>query len=93
MECRSACSTPRSPEWAGGSLTWTASQPLRRGAGWLLGYRVTYPLDGRQHASEAIVAVVGTARKKPALLFARIPDTRAELYRDLNMLFWTLRPI
>ncbi|MGI5486156.1 hypothetical protein [Microtetraspora malaysiensis] len=77
----------------GGSLAWTASQPLRRGTGWLLGYRVTYRIDGRTHASEAIVAVVGTGRNKPALLFATVPDTTQELYRDLNMLFWTLRPI
>ncbi|WP_433223175.1 hypothetical protein [Microtetraspora malaysiensis] len=77
----------------GGSLDWTASQPLRRGSGWLLGYRVTYRIDGRRHVSEAIVAVVGTGRTKPALLFATVPDTRQELYRDLNMLFWTLRPM
>ncbi|MFF4775597.1 hypothetical protein ACFY05_22345 [Microtetraspora fusca] len=77
----------------GGSLDWTASEPLRRGTGWLLGYRVTYRIDGRRHASEAIVAVVGTGGKKPALLFATVPDTRQELYRDLNMLFWTLRPM
>ncbi|MCC5579823.1 hypothetical protein IMZ11_29780 [Microtetraspora sp. AC03309] len=92
----------------GGTLTWTASQPLRRGMGWLLGYRLTYLVDGRRHSSEAIVAVVGTSGtsgtsgmsgtggrsgKKPALLFATVPDTRAELYHDLNMLFWTLRPM
>ncbi|WP_067180900.1 hypothetical protein [Microtetraspora niveoalba] len=90
----------------GASLAWTASQPLRRGSGWLLGYRVTYRVGGRGHTSEAIVAVVGTsgtksaangggsgAGKKPALLFATVPDTHPGLYRDLNMLVWTLRPM
>lgn len=75
-----------------GKLTWTASQPLRRGMGWLLGYKFSYLVDGKKHSSQAIVAVVGTGKKKPAMLFATVPDDRKELLRDLNMLFWTISP-
>ncbi|WP_214109973.1 hypothetical protein [Acrocarpospora catenulata] len=78
---------------AGSTLKWTASQPLRYGTGWLLAYRVTYEVDGEERTSDAIVALVDTGRSKPAMLFATVPDTRDELRRDLNMLFWTLRPI
>ncbi|WP_433499921.1 hypothetical protein ACQP1K_06275 [Sphaerimonospora sp. CA-214678] len=77
----------------GAKLTWTASQPVRRGMGWLLGYRVRYVIDGEQRSSQAIVAIVGTGRSKPAMLFATVPDDRAERYRDLNMLAWTISPI
>ncbi|MEZ0075030.1 hypothetical protein [Planotetraspora sp. GP83] len=77
----------------GGKLTWTASQPVRRGMGWLLGYKVSYVSGGVKHSSQAIVAVVGTGRTRPAMLFATVPDDRKELLHDLNMLFWTARPI
>ncbi len=76
-----------------GKLTWTASQPLRRGVGWLLGYKFSYRVGGEKHSSQAIVAVVGSGRKKPAMLFATVPDNRGELFRDLNMLYWTVTPI
>jgi hypothetical protein len=76
-----------------GRLTWTASQPLRRGMGWLLGYKFSYLVGGKKHSSQAIVAVVGSGKKKPAMLFATVPDDREELFRDLNMLSWTISPI
>ncbi|GAA0396620.1 hypothetical protein Acor_49450 [Acrocarpospora corrugata] len=77
----------------GSTLRWTASQPLRYGNGWLLGYRVTYQVEGEKRTSDAIVALVDADRDKPAMLFASIPGTMTELRRDLNMLFWTLRPL
>ncbi|GIH28885.1 hypothetical protein Aph01nite_71950 [Acrocarpospora phusangensis] len=77
----------------GATLRWTASQPVRYGTGWLLGYRVTYQAEGEKRTSEAIVALVDTGRAKPAMLFASIPGDREELHRDLNMLVWTLRPL
>ncbi|GAA0404001.1 hypothetical protein GCM10009530_65030 [Microbispora corallina] len=77
----------------GAKVTWTASQPVRRGMGWLLGYKATYRIDGEKHSAQAFVMVVGTGRTKPALLFATVPDDREELYRDLDMLSWTVTPI
>lgn len=77
----------------GAKLTWTASQPVRRGMGWLLGYRIRYVIDGERRSSQAIVAIVNSGRSKPAMLFATVPDDRAERYRDLNMLAWTISPI
>jgi hypothetical protein len=74
-------------------FTWTASQPVRSGTGWMLGYKVSYLVEGERRSSQAIVAVIGTGRDKPAMLFATVPDTRKELFRDLNMLYWTVRPI
>jgi hypothetical protein len=74
-------------------LTWTASQPLRSGFGWLLAYKVSYLVDGKKHSSQAIVALVSTGKKKPALLFATVADSRDTLYRDLNSLFWTVRRV
>jgi hypothetical protein len=74
-------------------FSWTVSQRTRYGVGWMLGYKLTYRLDGKKHTSQSYVMVVATGREKPAMLFATVPDTRAALYRDLNMLFWTARPI
>jgi hypothetical protein len=74
-------------------LTWTASQPLRSGFGWLVGYKVSYVVGGKTHSSQAIVALVSAGKKKPAMLFATVPDTRKTLYRDLNTLFWTVRRV
>ncbi|GAA0981899.1 hypothetical protein GCM10009555_050830 [Acrocarpospora macrocephala] len=77
----------------GSTLRWTASQPVRYGNGWLLGYRVTYQVEGEKRTSEAIVALVETGGNKPAMLFASVPGTKPELHHDLNMLVWTLRPL
>ncbi|MEO3812963.1 hypothetical protein ABGB17_28510 [Sphaerisporangium sp. B11E5] len=78
---------------AGATFTWTASQRARYGVGWMLGYKLTYRVNGKKHTSQTYVMVIATGRAKPAMLFATVPDTRAALYRDLNMLFWTVRPI
>lgn len=76
----------------GSKFAWTVSQQARYNLGWLLGYKVTYVRDGRKHSSQAYVMVVSTSvAKKPAFLFANVPDTRKPLLRDLNMLFWTAR--
>jgi hypothetical protein len=77
---------------AGSKFTWTASQQTRYGVGWMLGYKVSYLSGGKKHSSQAYVILVSTARKKPAMLFASVPDTRKALYYDLNMLYWTIRP-
>ncbi|MEW9527222.1 hypothetical protein [Microbispora sp. NPDC049125] len=74
-------------------ITWTASVPLRRGMGWLLGYKASYRIGAKKHSSQAFVMVAGAGKRKPALLFASVPDSRSELYRDLDMLFWTLSPL
>lgn len=67
-------------------LVWTASQPLPGGKGWVLGYRVSYQVQGKTHTSQAIVVVADTGKKKPGLLFATVPDTRKDQYRDLATL-------
>ncbi|MFC6085488.1 hypothetical protein [Sphaerisporangium aureirubrum] len=74
-------------------FNWTVSQRTRYGVGWMLGYKLTYRVDGKKHTSQSYVMVVATGRAKPAMLFATVPDTRPALYRDLNMLFWAVRPI
>ncbi len=78
---------------AGAKFTWTVSQAARYNLGWLVGYKVTYVQGGKKHTSQAYVMVISTAKKKPGMLFANIPDTHKTLYRDLNMLFWTARSI
>ncbi|WP_405144928.1 hypothetical protein OG589_44050 [Sphaerisporangium sp. NBC_01403] len=78
---------------AGSKFTWTVSQRARYNLGWVLGYKVSYVQGGKKHSSQAYVMVISTAKKKPAMLFASVPDTRAALYHDLNMLFWTARAI
>ncbi len=74
-------------------LTWTGSQPLPGTGqlGWLLEYQLDYNVNGVKHSSEAIVAVVRTAKKKPGVLFATVPDSRQTQYRDLATLLKTVR--
>jgi hypothetical protein len=78
---------------AGSTFTWTVSQQARYNLGWVLGYKVSYVSGGKKHSSQAYVVVISTAKKKPAMLFASVPDTRKPLFHDLNMLFWTVRAI
>ncbi|MEV6983929.1 hypothetical protein AB0M95_22095 [Sphaerisporangium sp. NPDC051017] len=78
---------------AGSRFAWTVSQKARYNLGWLLGYKVTYVAGGKKHTSQAYVMVVATGKKKPAVLFASVPDTSKALYYDLNMLFWTTRAL
>lgn len=73
-------------------VTWTGSQPLERGRGWVLGYRVDYEVNGESRTSQAVVVVADTGREKPALLFATVPDTRKARYRDLNTVVSSIRP-
>lgn len=89
----------RAAQWSlryqppGSAITWNASEVVRRGMGWLLGYSVDYLADGRQRTSLAVVAVVNSESRKPAMLFATVPDDQPALYRDLNMLIWSLVPV
>lgn len=77
----------------GTELTWTGSQPLPGTGqlGWLLEYQLDYIVGETKHSSEAIVAVVGTAKERPGVLFATVPDSRKTLYRDLGSLLRTVR--
>ncbi|MBO3744984.1 hypothetical protein J5X84_02815 [Streptosporangiaceae bacterium NEAU-GS5] len=77
----------------GAKFAWIASQQARYGMGWLLGYKISYLQDGKRRTSTAIVIVLGNGRAKPAMLFASVPSTHAPLYRDLDMLLWTARPL
>ncbi|RCG31039.1 hypothetical protein DQ384_13935 [Sphaerisporangium album] len=78
---------------AGSKFAWTVSQRARYDLGWLLGYKVSYVTGGKKHTSQAYVMVIATGKKKPAMLFASVPDTSKALYYDLNMLFWTTRAL
>jgi len=72
-------------------VTWTASQAFSGGRGWVLGYRVSYKLNGKTRTSEAVVVVAETGKKKPGVLFATVPDSRKSQYRDLNTVVSSLR--
>ncbi|WP_343954166.1 hypothetical protein [Nonomuraea longicatena] len=74
---------------AGATLTWTGSQPMREGTGWVLGYEVAYG----DRMSQALVAVVEVGKDKPAMLLATIPDTRRSHWADLNTLLTRIRPL
>jgi len=65
-------------------VTWTASQSFAGGRGWVLGYRVAYEVDGESRTSQAVVVVADTGKAKPGLLFATVPDSRPDQFRDLN---------
>ncbi|MBB6350836.1 hypothetical protein ACWGH8_02930 [Nonomuraea muscovyensis] len=78
---------------AGARLTWTASQPNPVGAGWTLGYQVTYTVAGTEQVSQALVSVVESGKAKPAMLFASIPESGKKRWRDLNTLAARIRPI
>ncbi|MBB5624574.1 hypothetical protein [Sphaerisporangium krabiense] len=78
---------------AGSKFAWTASQRTPYGLGWMLGYKVTYVVQGKKQSAQAFVMVLANGGKKPGMLFATVPDTRKALYYDLNMLFWTVRPL
>ncbi|MEU9830497.1 hypothetical protein AB0D67_03050 [Streptosporangium sp. NPDC048047] len=77
----------------GGKITWTASQKAAGGRGWTLGYRVTYVLDGRKHISQAAVTVLDVGRRKPAMLFVTVPDSRKQLWADIAPLMASARPL
>jgi hypothetical protein len=77
----------------GAKFAWTASQQVRYGMGWLLGYKVSYLDGGKRTTARAVVIVMDNGRTKPAMLFASVPSTQSSLYRDLDMLLWTARPL
>ncbi|MFC6080011.1 hypothetical protein [Sphaerisporangium aureirubrum] len=80
---------------AGAKITWLASQPFKAGKrdGWLLGYRVTYLVDGDKHRSTAAVALVDVPKDKPALVFITIPDAQKKRFADINTLVSSIRPL
>ncbi|MEO3813589.1 hypothetical protein ABGB17_31720 [Sphaerisporangium sp. B11E5] len=80
---------------AGSTITWTASQPFKAGKrdGWLLGYRVTYEVDGDRRHSTAAVALVDVPEGKPALVFVTIPEAQKKRYADINTLVSSIRPL
>ncbi|MFI6501675.1 hypothetical protein [Nonomuraea typhae] len=89
LAVRAARWSLRSQFPAGATLTWTGSQPLATGTGWLLGYRVAHGST----FSEALVAVVEVGKRKPAMLLATVPDTRKAQWRDLATLVKGVRPL
>ncbi|NUR86214.1 MAG: hypothetical protein HOY71_19205 [Nonomuraea sp.] len=78
---------------AGATLTWTGSQKIALTKGWLLGYKVTYTLNGKQHTAQALAAVAEVGKNKPAMLIASIPDSGKAYWADLNTLAKGLRPL
>ncbi|MFB9721807.1 hypothetical protein [Planobispora longispora] len=78
---------------AGGRVTWTASQRLATGEGWVLGYRVVYRIDGRERVSQAALALLDIGRRKPAMFFVTVPDTRKRLWADIVPLVASARAL
>ncbi|MFI6292940.1 hypothetical protein ACIBEJ_15230 [Nonomuraea sp. NPDC050790] len=74
---------------AGATLTWTGSQALATGKGWLLGYEIAY--GGK--TSQAVVAVVEVNKTKPAMMLATVADSRKTQWRDLTTLVKGVRPL
>ncbi|MEV4107580.1 hypothetical protein [Nonomuraea sp. NPDC049695] len=77
----------------GATLAWTASKKIPVGKGWTLGYRVTYPLSGKQQVAQAMVTVVEVGKTKPAMLLASIPEAHKKHWRDINTLVEQVRPL
>ncbi|GAA3117805.1 hypothetical protein GCM10010466_06010 [Planomonospora alba] len=77
----------------GSELVWTASQRHAGGRGWVLGYRVDYEIDGRRRSSQGALALLGTARAKPAVFLVTVPDGRRELWADIAPLVASVRPL
>ncbi|MFD1541999.1 hypothetical protein [Nonomuraea guangzhouensis] len=78
---------------AGATLAWTGSQKVPVGKGWMLGYKVTYTVSGKQKTSQAIVSIHEVAKTKPAMLFASIPQSGKSHYRDLNTIVQGVRTL
>lgn len=76
---------------AGSEVTWTGSQPLDTGKGWVLFYEVRYEIDGKKRVSQAAMAVVDTGAKKPSMLFVTIADTHKERWADIVPLMSAVR--
>ncbi|MBT2224769.1 hypothetical protein [Nonomuraea sp. NEAU-A123] len=78
---------------AGATLTWTGSQKVPAGKGWMLGYKVTYTVSGKQKTSQAIVSIHEVGKTKPAMLLASIPQSGKSHYRDLNTIVQGVRTL
>ncbi|WP_068921503.1 hypothetical protein [Planobispora rosea] len=78
---------------ADSKVTWTASQRLATGKGWVLGYRVAYQVDGRQRVSHAALALLDIGQRKPAMFFVTVPDTRKQLWADIAPLVTSVRAL
>ncbi|WP_143020517.1 hypothetical protein [Sinosporangium album] len=76
----------------GGKISWVASQPYKK-KGWLLAYRVKYKVKGKKRTAMAAVLVVRTAKAKPALVFATIPESKSKRWRDVNTVVSALRAV
>lgn len=77
----------------GGKVTWTASQRLATGKGWVLAYRVTYEVKGKKRTSQAALAVIDIGRRKPSVLFVTVPDTRKRLWADIAPVMASVRAL
>ncbi|WP_157594183.1 hypothetical protein [Streptosporangium amethystogenes] len=77
----------------GGKVTWTASQRLATGKGWVLAYRVTYEVEGKERTSRAALAVIDVGRRKPSVLFVTVPDTRKRLWADIAPVMASVRAL
>lgn len=78
---------------AGATVTWTGSQKVPVGKGWMLGYKVTYTVSGKQKTSQAIVSIHEVGKTKPAMLLASIPQSGKSHYRDLNTIVQGVRTL
>lgn len=78
---------------AGSTITWTGSQKMPVGKGWMLGYQVRYTVGGKPQSSQALAAVIEIGRTKPAMLLASIPESGKSHWRDINTLVKGVRPV
>ncbi|MEV1245438.1 hypothetical protein [Nonomuraea sp. NPDC049750] len=76
---------------AGATIAWTGSQKVPVGKGWMVGYKVTYTVSGKQKTSQAIISIHEVGKTKPAMLFASIPQSGKSHYRDLNTIALNIR--
>ncbi|MFI7143634.1 hypothetical protein ACIBO2_01885 [Nonomuraea sp. NPDC050022] len=78
---------------AGATIAWTGSQKAPVGKGWMVGYKVTYTVSGKQKTSQAIISIHDVGKAKPAMLFASIPQSGKSHYRDLNTIALNIRTL
>ncbi|MFC7716689.1 hypothetical protein [Nonomuraea recticatena] len=91
LAVRAARWSLRSQHPEGATVTWTGSQKLAVGKGWIVGFKVDYTFGGRRQSSQALAAVVDAGKSKPAMLLATIPESGKGHWRDLNSLVKGLR--
>ena len=70
----------------GTTLSWTAMDDFTIGKrdAIVLGFNAHYKVKGKKRTSSAAVVVVDVPHKKPALVYAVIPDTQKKAWRDIN---------